>query len=193
MKKKILIVLGKGIDVYQGKTVKMRIESKFNAIAAGMQFQKEDYSIILYSTGHTAGQEFPSESEVMCQYMLNKFNDISPSQIRMELESIDTVENITCIAKMVEPNWQIDVLSVDAHLKRVKLLFKKLANIDINPIAAESVMYENKRYRKVLSNYKKKGRATVELIKEFILRNLLIIDPKGQLLRKVTERQRYRK
>jgi hypothetical protein len=192
-----LIVLGKGLsgNPKKGETVELTIHSKLNAIAAGLLFYHYDkFETIVFTGGHTKGENEVSEAQAMKIYLLHQFPDIPAKHVLVESKSIDTLGNITELLehKFIAVGGTANILSVSQHLRRSKILFRNIARIKARMYSSQDVIQDhgNMLHMKMLSEFRRSSASVMESIKEFILNVLVIFDPKGKRLRKITSRTR---
>ncbi len=82
-----LVVLGKNWREYppgkepQKFKLRLSIESKMSVLAAGEMFKEGLIDKIIFSTGKTAGKEYPSEGEEMIKYLKERYPDIPEEAI----------------------------------------------------------------------------------------------------------------
>lgn len=184
-----LIVLGKGLsgDPKKPETVGMNIHSTLNAIAAGLLFTKEKAKELIIAGGKTKGENCPSESHVMKEYIIKEFG-IPGDKIFIEEDSIDTSGNAEylLVKGFLQINTKARVLTLSQHLERSGKLFWNIARVKIRPISAQEVIEQYGSYeQKILADrFNDSDESRWETRKEKILNILMIFDPKGKWLRK---------
>jgi len=111
---KILVVLGKNIGVnstrsdIQNDNFHLSTDSRLNVLAAG-ELCKPGMKII-FSTGKTAGNDFPSEAEAMRKYFRIHFPDFPEKNLVLGPNSKDTAGNAQEVAKILStiPNSEVE-------------------------------------------------------------------------------------
>ncbi|MBU2564600.1 YdcF family protein [Patescibacteria group bacterium] len=191
-----LVVLGKNWREYPPKKankdwpLRLSIESKMSALAAGEMFKAGLTDKIIFSTGKTAGKYWPSEAEIMSDYLKKNYS-IPDDAIILEKESIDTVENAEMVAEIIEKHniKNIALMTSHYHLKRSVGLFNDYG-MEVHSFPSEEMIKKrSSHYEKFVENYLKSGRVKKEKIKEAVLRSLLVIDSKGKIPRIITKRR----
>ncbi len=198
--KGLLIVHGKNIGVgstqddIRRDNFHLSRESRFNALAAGMIWQPG--MDVLFSTGATV-PGLPSEAEAMKHYMQAHLHGVQPipdSNTLLEEISIDTAGNAEEVARMLEQMQYsyIALLSVGHHIKNATRLFNKYGvEIDDKFASEDIVRNRSPRHAAIVEAWEVSDRVKKERQKERVRSVLLhTIDPKGKLLRQVTERMR---
>ena len=179
------------LDKRTGK-LKLSLDGKMRAIAAGELYEEGLTRRIIVSGGKTSGEGSPSEAEMMSNYLIRHF--LTPEGIiTKEDKSIDTTENIERIKELLEKEKieeRVIMLSNQYHIKRIKKL-SAISGLSADAINAESVLLKrSKHYRLFLKRYSGSCEMIIKKIKETILRGLLIINPAGNIPRKIAERTR---
>lgn len=165
-----------------------------NAVAGGRVYPLEIDRQLLFSTGHTAGPDIPSEAAAMRDYMLSRGLYVPPEHITLEEKSNDTATNAMETAHILEARGinysRIDLLSVGFHLRRATKLFKNFGVPIEEGIASEDVLkeYGDPEFEQ---GWAESPSVRAERRKELI-GHLLVstIDPNGTLLHKITARTR---
>jgi len=205
----VLIVLGHNMGAgWKGEKIRHHPDhlsghSKLSALAAGILYQRGCMHKILFSTGHTAGIETPSEAEAMAVFFRKRFPEISESAILLEDKSIDTAGNAEESMKIIDNNnfIKIGLMSTGDHVKNAIVLFQRYGlNGDTLVFSSEKVIAENmwldptknpKSSLEFLRAYRNSAQIKGDRKKE-IIRSILLhtIDSKGMLLRQVSKRTR---
>jgi vancomycin permeability regulator SanA len=89
-------------------------------------YEKKKYNFIIVSGGKVQKDSDYSESYIMKKFLLK--NNIPPNIIIEEDQSIDTIQNsFKClnIINKIENINQINILSSEFHIERVKAIFNK--------------------------------------------------------------------
>lgn len=195
----LLIVLGKNIGVDSSPAdirkdpSHLSADSRINVLAAGMSY-KPGMKILL-SSGHTAGQDYPSEAGAMRRFLRLNFPDIPDADVMLEEVSIDTASNAKEVGGMIDDKdyERIAILSTGYHVQNASTLFENYGVRVDDTVAAEDILRArspgDERYVKA---WKELDRIKKERRNE-ILRKLLLstMDRKGKWLRRlVTSRTR---
>lgn len=110
--------------------IELSIESKMTAEAAGVLFTQGIADLIIYSSGRTAGQAYPSEAKKMREITYETFTEaeIPLKATVLEEDSYDTFGNLSIVKERM-PELAVDsliLLTIGYHLPRVKRLAKIL-------------------------------------------------------------------
>ncbi len=171
------------------------MESKISALAAGKMFTQGSTDTIIFSTGKTAGKDWPSEAEAMREYMLEYYPNTPLERTLLEEESIDTIGNAEEVAKMLR-EWEecsrIGLVTIGYHMERSLKIFRK-RGIRATPITSEEVVRWVASYdiTCMVTEFENSNARRIEYVKEFILRMILRFDPDGQKLRLLTKKLRH--
>jgi uncharacterized SAM-binding protein YcdF (DUF218 family) len=195
----LLIVLGKNIgvgsspdDIRHDKYHLSR-ESRLNVLAAGSLYRPG--MKILFSTGETAGEGVPAESDAMRSYLMSRFPEIPEEDIELEDNSIDTAGNAEEVASQLEENGEmpenIGLLTVGYHVPAAEKLFKRYGVPVTQTFSAEEVLKNRgQSFKQYAEAWEQTDRIKNEYKKEKFRNWLLHIDRKGKLLRLITQRSR---
>lgn len=170
------IVLGGGLKP-TGVAFSLTLDSKIRVLAAGLIASEGMVSELILSGGKTAGQENPSEAELMKKFLLEKYPDLANFTLHLEDSSIDTLENAKAIAEMVQDKGEEPILLItnEYHMLRASRIFKN-QGLNINEIPAELVVPK----QKIPVGELKKKQAI-----ELALRAMMRLDPSGRLPNKL--------
>ena len=195
-----LIVLGKNIGVGWSPEKIRRTKgflsghSRLNVLAAGDLYNQGLTQRIIFSTGQTSGS--PSEAQAMKDFLKEKFPQIPDSAVILEENSIDTAGNAEEVAKLVAEYEfsSVGLLTVGFHLPNARRLFQRFGvKVEKSEsFSAEQIVKGRARQPEFfVKAYSSSSLVKREKRKELI-RSLLLftIDPKGQLIRHITKRQR---
>lgn len=174
----------------------LSLESALNVIAAGKLFNKGVAKKIIFTTGHTAGDDVPSEAQAMKNLLKEIFPQIPDSAIILEEKSKDTSGNAEEVSNIVWLNnfKRVGLVDVGFHLLNARTLLRRyrvgIRNED-SFVAEEILSQEAKDPKLFPKSFNKSKVVRKERLKEAIRSILLYtIDRKGTLLRKVAERTR---
>lgn len=194
-----VIVLGKNWKQYpptganpKNFTLELSVESQLSALAAGEMFREGLVKKIILSTGKTAGRNFPSEAAAMKKFMKKYFPRVPAKTIILEERSFDTATNVIEVKKIVKKHGfnNLALLTTKAHMPRADKLFRHFG-LKVHDIYSEDEVKKiSIRHRKLVKKYENSRKIKVEKIKELLLRQLLVLDPKGKHLRGLTKRIR---
>ena len=181
--------------------------SKLNTLAAGIMYEAGLTNKIIFSSGHTAGIQIPSEAKAMKDFLKKRFPEIPESAVILEDKSIDTAGNAEESKQIAYRHryWftNIGLMSTRDHVNNAFVLFRRYG-MEIqkeNIFASEEIIAKYiekistpekpKDPESFLEGYRKspqvKGDAKKELIRSVLLHT---IDPKGMLLRQISKRTR---
>lgn len=196
-----VIVLGKNWRGYpftparspeEGSRLHLSIESKMSALAAGEMYQAGLTKKLIFSTGKTLGEAWPSQARAMWEFTKKEYPDIPEESVLLEEESWDTTENAEEVKKIMDTN-HIDttaLLTVDYHLPRAEKIFRAYG-MNVIPVPSEEMLVRRSdHYKKFVENFHNSKIVKEEKLKEAILRGILLIDKKGQLPRRISRRIR---
>lgn len=202
-----LIVLGHNIGAgWKGERIRrvpdhLSGHSKLNALAAGILFKEGLAKNIIFSSGHTAGNETPSEAEAMRDFLITRFPEIPSSAIILEDKSIDTAGNAEeSIRILNKQNYSsVGLMSTNDHLRNSIILFaryglrvkKENSFASEEVIAGEMAKNPSRNPKLFIEGYRKSSQVKKDRQKE-IIRSILLhtIDGKGMLLRQITKKTR---
>jgi len=197
-----LIVLGKNIgEGWSPEKIRrtrnlLSGHSKLNVLAAGDLYNQGLTQRIIFSTGQTAGADYPSEALAMKAFLKEKFPQIPDSAIILEENSIDTAGNAEEVAKIIEKHGfsNVGLLTVGFHLPNARTLFERFGVKidDTDSFKAEEIVKDRaKKPELFVESYSNSPLVKREKRKERVRTILLYtIDRRGRLLREVTKRQR---
>lgn len=193
-----LIVLGKNWKEYPPNPVPkswkihLSIESKLTCLAVGEIYKKLKPYKIIFSSGKTAGKDWPSEAEAMWNYTKNRFPNIPNNKIILEEESIDTAGNAEKAYGILQKYKikHVVLLTISSHLPRSVRIFANYG-IKTNGTSSQEILRNSKNYKNFVKEYDRSGKVIKENLMEIVLRAILHIDPKGKLLRIVTRKLRH--
>lgn len=188
-----LVVLGKNWSnkkdlpkvPQEGTEIFLSDDSARSTIAAAELYMMGLTDRIIFSTGHTAGEMYPSEAKAMALYLRHFYTEeeIPDNAITLEEVSIDTPGNAEEVYKMLQKqNFQrVGLLTVDYHLRRALKLFENY-DMDVDDkFSAEDILQ-----KRGFDTRRPLSKVVRENTLEFVLNSLLIIDKKGVIPRKVT-------
>ena len=153
-----LIVLGRNfLPGFKRKEIEaqrhhLSPDSRINVLAAGLLYKAGFADKIIFSTGHTAGEDLPSEAQAMKSHLLRIFPSIPEEAIILEEISLDTQENAKEVKKIIDKYKfeNVGLLTVRSHLKRAIRLFEK-AGLTASPFASEETLKDKRA--KFINNY----------------------------------------
>lgn len=199
-----VVALGKNWQfALEGKRVYLSLESRITSLAAAELYLGRQIKCIIFSGGETAGNDpqgnpYPSEAEEMKKYLRIFFSEeeIPDRAIILEVNSFDTAGNAEEVKKVIRKKSlkSICLLTVTLHIPRAKKLFENYGIKILEAFSSEEVLKgRNEFYDKLIGEYDWSTRYIAELIKETVGVGLVnTIDPKGEILRKVTAITRHR-
>jgi uncharacterized SAM-binding protein YcdF (DUF218 family) len=149
---------------------------------------------ILFSTGKTAGEDTPSESSAMRDYLHRLFPGIPAEAVFLEEDSIDTAGNAEKVAEWLQGKkyGRKALVSVGYHADNAATLFENYGVPIEKTYASEEVVRERSNHHAAyVMGWQGLKRVRSEYRKELVRKALLhTVDPRGKLLRRVTERSR---
>ena len=169
------------------------LESALNVIAAGKLYNRGLTERIIFSTGHTAGDDLPSEAEAMRYLLKEIYPEIPDSAIILEERSKDTSGNAEEVNKIIRLNnfKPVGLVDVGFHLKNAVTLFRRygVEIADVHCFASEKMVATRAKDPNLFPDkYNNHPIVKKEKLKETIRIILLnTIDRNGKLLRKVAK------
>lgn len=168
--------------------MQLSLESKLTAQAASLLYLQGEISRIIFSTGQTAGPDWPSEATAMAEYA-QYIMSVPAKAIVVEEVSLDTPGNAEEVRNMT--NQAEFLISIGSHLKRSDSYFKQCGIKVKRLVASEQVVATRSKYHyRLVHRYLFSSRRIKELGTEFALRALRLIDPSGSLPRKLAKKIR---
>lgn len=202
-----LIALGHNMPLIGGKAEirngpeHVSFESIAIALAAGYLYEAKFTPLIIFSTGKTAGRDFPSEAQAMRDYLLAKFPHIPADSTMLEEKSKNTKENAIECANITQRYGfkRLALMSIGVHVKNAARLFER-HGLPINKnriLAAETVVYSHLALQSpqqadpFISDFRLKVLLRGNSLREFI-RSILLstIDKDGNLLSIIANKTR---
>ncbi len=200
----VIIALGKNWKEYPPNSIppnwslELSLESEITALATGILWHERGCADnIIFSTGKTAGKNWPSEACKMRDYMKEHYPNIPDNLITLEEVSIDTVGNAEEVQKLLPETilQNVILVTVGYHMSRSKKIFNKILRkkgYAVYPVVSEDVLLgSSAQYWDLVEKFQKSRARKIESVKEFILRMILRVDPDGKMLRKITKRLRH--
>ena len=188
--------------------LRLSMESKLTALAAGQLYTEGKAGCIIFSTGNTAGIDnqtginYPTEAKAMAEYMKIRYPQISDKKIILEERSFDTAGNAEEVAKIVKESFyarlpikEVAVLTVGFHGGSSRALFENYGLPLKEIYASEDIVGRiSPRHNAFVEKYVHSQRYLVRAVLEFP-RMVLVntFDRRGKLLRRVTTVLRHQK
>ena len=192
----VLLVLGGGFKREPASPPALTSESHMRILAAGEMFKQGMIGKIVLAGGKTAGDDNPSEAQVMKAYLQKKYPRISDENIILEENSVDTSENMENINRLLEERGfnEAILLTSELHLKRAEQLARQYnLNIIEGHAAEDEIINRSPRhYERFVDNYTASCGYKMAQVKEFILRSLLVVDRGGKIPRFLAHQTRGR-
>lgn len=191
-----LIVLGKNWHErwtlpkhpIEGTELMLSEDSMRSTIAGAELFLQGKTKKLIFSTGHTIGEDYPSEAQAMLDYMRNFYTEEEIPNEVVELEEIS--DSTPTNAEQVRERGITDgaIVTVDFHMRRSKRLFKNWGVIKSHKdsFVAEDVLRARGFELKKRGVLKKMKEAAVETPQQI----LLYFNPSGSIANKLTSRIR---
>lgn len=190
--------------------LKLSRDSRITALAAGMlwkhfaELQPDNLPpLLIFSTGKTAGEAWPSEAEAIVEYMKTRFS-IPDEYIVLEDKSYDTPGNITESKKILEgvelsedlqaklkgrQLRNVGYLTIGYHNPRVARLMDYY-DVPINVIfpTEQIVRGRSRRHGRFIEEYLQSDEWKKQVRREDILNAEMLIDPGQKLMSKTITR-----
>lgn len=158
----VLIVLGSGIEDKPGRLEPGSPDGKMRVIAAAEAYRLGLTRFLIFSGGRTKGKGYPSEAEVMVDFMNRKyrkeggkFSRIPKEAVVLEKHSIDTTTNLRNSLKIAQEKGtqKIGVLTNEYHLPRVVEVAGKFG-FGPEPISTETKLVErDRRFEPIVTKF----------------------------------------
>jgi uncharacterized SAM-binding protein YcdF (DUF218 family) len=196
----LLIVLGKNIGVrsspedIRNHPDHLSNESRMSVVAAGLLY--EPGIQLLFSGGHTAGEDVPTEAEAMRDFLFTHFPDIPEEAVLLENNSIDTASNaeevISMLTRPGSKHYQhINLLTVGYHLPGAQKIFDNFGVPIEQGVASETVISKLSADQEAfVEQWSHSRKVKLEKAKEAFRGLLLTVDPDGKMLRQITQKSR---
>jgi len=179
------VVLGGGLTINSdSKVAELTLDSKLRVLAAGLIASEGRANNLILSGGKTAGPDQPSEAEIMKLYLLHEYPNLSNFPIRLEEESIDSIENARFTSEILKDNKEESILLItsDYHMLRASRDFQG-QGLNIEKLPAEGIVSEHSsENEKFIRTYLKSQGIKKKQVVELALRQMMKLDPKGKLL-----------
>ena len=204
---RVAIVLGKIWKKERRNGVpQLSMEAKMTALAAGQMYCAGKVDLLIFTGGHTAGAEYPSEARAMAEYCKEKcrkiervrkqYRSITDTAIMLEEEAFDTITNARLVRKMLSENkirTTPFLLTRRYHLKRAERIFLR-EGIQTWPTAVEDIfMRRTDRHAQLGEKYLGSYHYRLCEAKELLVRIQLAVDPDARIQRFITRRERHAK
>lgn len=179
------VVLGGGMLINpDSDTPELTLDSKLRVLAAGLIASEGRANNLILSGGKTAGPDHPSEAETMRIYLLREYPNLSGFPIRLEEDSVDSVENAKFTSEILKDNKGEPILLItsDYHMLRASRDFQG-QGLNIEKLPAEEIVSEHSsENEKFIRTYLKSQGIKKRRITELALRGIMKLDPEGKLL-----------
>lgn len=187
----VIVVLGK---YWRLDGSDLSLESKLNALAALVLYRRlQPPPVLLFSGGHTAGRDRPAESEAMRTYLLRHDLQVPDGAILLETESIDTAQNADFVARILQGQGvaSVDLLTVRAHAAGARRIFAAYGvRVDRVHAAEDVLAMRSSHHLGFIRRYARSPRVLAQWAQEAVRSVLLLVDPRGERLRRVTRLMR---
>lgn len=142
--------------------------SKMNCAVAADMYKRGNVKKIIFGTGKSAGERFPSEAQAMKEHLTEKLK-IPEKDILTQEKNLDTYEELDEDFKLAKKNNlnRLVLATVGTQLSRCR---KYLGNKVDEYIVSEDYAESMPNWRRYADKYKESFVARYESVKEFILR-----------------------
>lgn len=127
-----IIVLVGGITATPHVGLQYETKKRLTAATHLYAIQEQNPTLIL-SGGKTAGEEYPSEAQVMQEFLQHRYTkqeglflEITQDRIVLDERSIDTSSNLLNTIYQITDPEQVAIITSSSHIRRVKRLAKIL-------------------------------------------------------------------
>ena len=164
------IILGKNIGIgwhreeIREQKYHLSDHSRINLLAAGIDYTRGRTDKIIFSTGKTAGDDLPSEAQLMKDRLQQIWPSIPDEDIILEENSTQTRENASEVRQVLSAHPEIEsasLLTVYFHMRRARGLFRK-AGIQTTAKKSDEVL--GQYFPKLMARYRRGN--ILERIKE---------------------------
>jgi uncharacterized SAM-binding protein YcdF (DUF218 family) len=187
-----IVVLGQGFAALsRAGGPRLTLESRFCALAAARLLAEGRTPLIVFSGGHTAGPNHPSEAEAMWRYARRHAPVQAASRVRLEEASIDTADNAHHVSILLGRQGVV-LVAPAPHLRRASHYFRRHGFAVDEVWDAETLVEQvSARHARLVLAYRHSARSRLRRYKEALLRALLMLDPGGLVPRVVTHCTRH--
>lgn len=188
----VVVVLGGGFK-RTDLGVELGLPSRLRVLAAGEMLKDGIAKRIILSGGKTAGEENPSEAEVMRDYIHKRWPDIELDRIILEEESLDTTENMENTKKILDQEGlgEAVILTSKSHLKRAQHLAREYGLEEtVGKSAEDELARRSHHYEHFLERYKRSCESIKARAVEFFISSVMIVNRKGTIFRRIAHRTR---
>jgi len=196
------IKIGIGPENIRKSPKHLSIYSKEVAAAAAIRYFEKKADVIIFSEGHTAGEDYPSGAEAMATYAQDFYkkycnqSGIPEEHIILEEKSKDTSTQAENLKEIARDRFELEsVIAASFHTRRTKGIFDAF-NSGVNHfLKAEDYLGQiSRRHSRLMKkqtsvyNYK----LWAERFKEFGLNSAryILLDPGQKRLRFLTHKSR---
>lgn len=196
-----LIVPGKNVGIrcspkiIRNKQGHLSLESMLNVVAAGKLFNKGVAEGIIFTSGHTAGNDIPSEAQAMKDLLKEIFPQVSDNAIILEEESKSTGGNAEKVSRIIKQyNFgPVGIVDVGFHLPDEITLFRRYGvNVkDENSFVAEEIVSQEAKDPTLFpSHYNSSSVVQTEITRAGIINLIYLFDRKGKFLEWIAQKTR---
>ena len=186
----ILIGLGKALIFDEYEKIMLTPESKATAHAGGIICDKGILEKFILSGGKTQGENYPSEAELMRDYIYENISKNVADFITLESNSMTTWGNARNVKRILENeiNKDAGLLTIGYHLPRAIKIFEIEGFSNLAPLASENYLQES--YSTEISDYLKSFKGVSEQTKELMVRTFTFFFPDGKILESIANKTR---
>ncbi|HSX17505.1 MAG TPA: YdcF family protein [Patescibacteria group bacterium] len=109
--------------------IQLSLDSRLTAVAAGVLYMAGVADKIIFSTGHTAGEEYPTEAAAQLKEMRRFFgpDQIPEDDVMLEEDSFDTAGNVEQTRRLIDEGHisGAHLLTLGYHLPRLGRLARR--------------------------------------------------------------------
>jgi len=159
------------------------LAGKMNCVVAAEMYKRGITNKIIFGSGKTCGQEWPSETEGFRNYLSKRYPEIPEKDLLMQEDNLDTYEELDKDIELARSNglMRLALITINTQLPRCKrYLEKKREHLDY--ISAEEEFKKLGPHYKILAEKYAESPSVkyYETLKEFILRGLQSIGITGK-------------
>lgn len=173
----------------------LSLETGLNVIATGKLFKQGIAEKIIFTTGHTAGDDIRSEAQAMRDLLREVYPEIPDSVIILEEESKSTGGNAEKVSKIIKQHnfERVGIVDVGFHLPDVVMLLRRYGvNVkDEDTFVAEKIVSQEAKDPTLFPlHYNSSSVVEAEITREGIKNIVYIFDRKARILEWVAQKTR---
>ena len=150
----------------------LNVLARMNCVVVAEFYRQGKTDYIIFGTGQSAGEKFPSEARAMKNYILRKYSEIPDDRILIHENNLESYQEIEDDAKIARERGleKLALVTIDTQLpKGIRMLrrngFKNVVGYD----TFQEIIKIDSRYAKLIEGYKNSCAEKYESAKENLL------------------------